>query len=147
MLVQFLEGDLQQALVTACFHHADDRPPLHAAGELVLEHRVVADGTLDQLRFAADGGFRLDREIAADGSEAGATIEISGEGDFTLRCGDDATVVVTRSDSAIAITCSTLTVTGDVVVEEGDLTVSAGKVTMTQGGTTTEISGNNITGS
>lgn len=146
VLVSFLEGDLQQALVTASFHHADERPPLHPAGELVLEHRVAADGTVDQLRFAADGGFRLDRDVAADDSGARATVEVTADGDLVVRCGDDLQLVLSRGDGTVALTCSSLTVNGDVVVDGGDLTVKAGTATFSDGSTTTAVAGNSITG-
>lgn len=146
VLVTFLNGDLQQALVTAAFHHADERPPLHPAGELVLEHRVATDGSVDQLRFAADGGFRLDRDVTADGSGATATIEVTAEGDVHVRCGDDLELVVSRADGTVTLTCSSLTVNGDVVVDGGDLKVTSGSAAFSDGSTTTEIAGNNVTG-
>jgi phage gp45-like len=125
VLVQFLGGSLAQPLVTACFHHADDRPPLHAEGDLVIEHRVPGDDTRNQLRFTADGTIRIDRDLAANGTAK-------------------ATVVLTK-DGDVEVTCRTLRVTGDVVVDDGDLTVSNGIFRTSKGGTT-EISGITITG-
>ncbi|GAA5012426.1 hypothetical protein [Actinopolymorpha pittospori] len=127
VLVQFLAGSLAQPLVTACFHHADDRPPLHAEGDLVIEHRVPGDDTRNQLRFAADGTIRIDRDLGANGTAK-------------------ASVVLTK-DGDVEVTCGTLRVKGNVVVEEdGDLTVSKGVFRASDGGKTTEISGTTITG-
>jgi hypothetical protein len=127
VLVQFLNGDLQQPLVTACFHHADDRPPVHEKDELIIEHRVPDN----QLRFGSDGSITLRCEITDD--DAKVTIKLAG---------DD-----------LAITCKTLTVTGDAVfkdgdvtVEKGDLTVKAGKVIASNQSTKTTIEGSKITG-
>src|SRR4051794_29122093 len=34
VLVTFVDGDLNQPLITGRFYHADDRPPLHREGEV-----------------------------------------------------------------------------------------------------------------
>ena len=40
VLVQFVNGDINQPLVTGRFYHANEHPPFFEEGELVFEHRV-----------------------------------------------------------------------------------------------------------
>ncbi|MFD2082919.1 hypothetical protein SAMN05421678_12916 [Actinopolymorpha cephalotaxi] len=134
VLVQFLAGSLAQPLVTACFHHADDRPPVHADGDLVIEHRVPGDGTRNQLRFGADGTIRIDRDLADDGT-AKATVVLTKDGNVEV-----------STDTTVEVTCQTLRVKGDVVVDNGNLTVNDGILRTGHSGTTTEIDGTTITG-
>ena len=153
VVVQFVDGDLNQAVVTGRFYHADERPPLHQEQEILFEHRVQ-DGTLNQLRFAADGSIFLQRDVTKpeDNSKAKTSIKIDGSsGDVEIKAGDKITIVL-KNDSEIDITsdgkpvkvsCDTLTldgkmkVTGDVEID-GDLVVGSGPKTT--------ISKNNITG-
>lgn len=80
VLVEFLDGDLNQPLVTSRFYHDEERVPLHRENEFLVEHRL-ADGTLNHLRFADDGTIHLARDVTRpeDTSEARATITIDGE--------------------------------------------------------------------
>jgi phage baseplate assembly protein gpV len=156
VLVRLVDGQLNQPLVTSVFYHADERPPLAQENEVLLEHRVP-DGTLNHLRFQADGSMLLQRDVTkpADGSEAKTTIRIDGaSGDVRLQAGDEIVVelkhgselVITCDGKPITIGCKSLdltcddgmTVHGNVEVK-GDLKVSA-----TAHSTT--ISGNEITG-
>ncbi len=141
VLVQFLGGDLQQALVTACFHTADDRPPVHPAGERVVEQRI--DGTpRNRVRWAADGQLTVER--LDDGGTAVVTLILDDQGNLTL----------TAQDKTVTITCATLTVQGDVAVQDGNVTLtkgnlelSDGTVKATHGAGSTTIDGHKITGS
>ena len=54
VLVHFINGDLNQPVISGRLYHADERPPLHKADDILFEQRL-ADGTLNHLRFAADG--------------------------------------------------------------------------------------------
>ncbi|HEX6710236.1 MAG TPA: hypothetical protein VF068_07870 [Rubrobacter sp.] len=148
VLVQFLNGDSNQPLVTGRFYHADDRPPLHKEDEILFEQRV-SDDTLNQLRFAADGSIFLQRDVTKpeDNSEAKASIKIDGStGDIEIKAADtivilmknDGEIQVTADDKPINITASKMTVDGDVDIN-GDL-----KVASNSGSTT--ISGHEITG-
>src|SRR3954454_13387955 len=106
VLVQFVDGDLNQPLVVGRFYHADDRPPLHREGEVLFEQRVP-DGTLNHLRFTDDGSIYLQRDVTKpeDNSEAKATIRIDGpSGDVRIQAGD-AIVVDLTNDSELRITC------------------------------------------
>jgi len=156
VLVQFVDGDLNQPLVAGRFYHADERPPLHREGEVLFEQRVP-DGTLNHLRFTDDGTIYLQRDVTkpADNSEAKTSVRIDGaSGDVLIRAGDKI-VVELKHDTELLITCdgkpltikcdslkvtcdSKLTVQGDVEVD-GDLKVSGA------GGSTT-ISGHEIKG-
>jgi hypothetical protein len=156
VLVQFVDGDLNQPLVLGRFYHADERPPLHHEDEVLFEQRVP-DGTLNHLRFTADGTIYLQRDVTkpADNSEAKTTIRIDGKsGDLQIKAGD-VVVVELKNDSELHITCdgkpltvaceslkvtcdSKMTVDGDVDIN-GDLKVSGAS------GSTT-ISGHEIKG-
>lgn len=159
VLVQFVNGDLNQPVVTGYFYHADNRPPLHKADEILFEHRV-SDGTFNHLRFAADGTIFLQRDVTKleDNSKAKAGIKIDPGGNIEIQAGEKIVITLTnqekieiRSDGKpITITCDTLTVNGKLevsgetkitaktTVENADLVVS--------GAGTTTISGSTITG-
>jgi phage baseplate assembly protein gpV len=148
VLVQFLNGDSNQPLVTGRFYHADDRPPLHKEDEILFEQRV-SDDTLNHLRFASDGSIFLQRDVTKpeDNSEAKASIKVDGaSGDIEIKASDtiiilmknDGEIQVTADDKPINVTASKMTVTGDVDIN-GDL-----KVASNSGSTT--ISGHEITG-
>lgn len=131
VLVQFINGDLNQPVITGRFYHAGERPPLHQEGELLFEHRV-ADGTLNQLRFAANGSIFLQRDVTRpdDNSEAGTSVSIDGaSGDIAIQVGAGIKVEV-KSDRVM--------ITGNVEIR-GDLIV-------TNGSNSTIISGNTIEG-
>lgn len=148
VLVQFLNGDSNQPLITGRFYHADERPPLHKEDEILLEHRV-ADDTLNHLRFADDGSIFLQRDVTKpeDNTEAKASIKIDGKsGDIEIKAAEtivilmknDGEIQMTADDKPINISASKMTVTGDVDIN-GDL-----KVANNSGSTT--ISGHEITG-
>ena len=148
VLVQFLNGDSNQPLVTGRFYHADERPPLHKEDEILFEHRV-ADDTLNHLRFADDGSIFLQRDVTKpeNNTEAKASIKIDGKsGDIEIKAAEtivilmknDGEIQVTADDKPINISASNMTVTGDVDIN-GDL-----KVANNSGSTT--ISGHEITG-
>jgi hypothetical protein len=111
VLVQFLNGDSNQPLVTGRFYHADERPPLHLEDEILLEHRVT-DDTLNHLRFAADGSIFLQRDVTKpeDNSEARATIKIDGEtGNVEIKPANDLKTAISIDGE-----------TGDVRITSGE---------------------------
>jgi uncharacterized protein involved in type VI secretion and phage assembly len=134
VLVRLLDGELNQPLVTSRFYHADERPPLAQENEILLEHRVP-DGTLNHLRFMADGTMLLQRDVTKpkDGSAAKTTIRVDGSsGDVKIEAGAQ-TVVEIKHGGAVKITA-------DVEI--------AGKLTVKSTGSgSTMIAGNQITGS
>jgi phage baseplate assembly protein gpV len=87
VLVQFIHGDLNQPVVTGRFYHADDRPPLHKADDILFEHRVPG-GKLSHLRFASDGTIYIQSDVTKpeDNSEATASIKIEPNGMITIKC-------------------------------------------------------------
>jgi len=136
VLVQFLNGDSNQPLVTGRFYHADERPPLHKEDEILLEHRV-ADGTLNHLRFADDGSIFLQRDVTKpeDNSEAKASIKIDGEsGDIEIKSADD-TFILLKNTGEIQMTA-----------KGKPITVECDELKVTNGTTSTTIKGNEITG-
>ncbi|NET40141.1 MAG: hypothetical protein F6K19_50760 [Cyanothece sp. SIO1E1] len=155
VLVQFINGDLNQPVVTGRFYHADEQPPLHQENEILFEQRV-SDDTLNQLRFTTDGTIYLQRDVTApeDNSAAKTSLKIDGSsgdvevkaGEITILITNDTDIQITASGKPINIACdaltvdcdSTMTVNGNVEIN-GDLTVATGT------GSTT-ISGNEITG-
>src|SRR5829696_467521 len=105
VLVQFLNGDSNQPLVTGRFYHAGDRPPLHKEDEILFEQRV-SDDTLNHLRFAADGSIFLQRDVTKpeDNSEAKASIKIDGSsGDIEIKSADD-TFILLKNTGEIQMT-------------------------------------------
>ncbi|HEX2739345.1 MAG TPA: hypothetical protein VHM69_02770 [Rubrobacter sp.] len=155
VLVQFLNGDSNQPLVTGRFYHADDRPPLHKEDEILFEHRV-ADDTLNHLRFASDGAIYLQRDVTKpeDNSEAKTTVKIEAEGNVEVKVGEKITVRLTLDDNIqvvadglpITVDCDDMTVTAaNKMTVEGDLDVN-GDLKVSNGSTSTTISGNEITG-
>jgi hypothetical protein len=155
VLVQFLNGDSNQPLVTGRFYHADDRPPLHKEGEILFEQRVP-DGTLNHLRFAADGTIFLQREVTKpeDNSEATTSIKVEAKGNVEVKVGEKITVRLTLDDNVqvvadglpITVDCDDMTVTAaNKMTVEGDLDVN-GDLKVSNGSTSTTISGNEVTG-
>ena len=147
VMVQFINGDINQPVVTGRFYHADERPPLHHGNDVLFEQRIP-DGKLNHLRFAADGSIVIQRDVTSpeDNSAALAGIKIDPDGTIEIKAGDSIVITLTNEDTIaikadgkpIDVTCDTMTVAGNVVIN-GDLQVSAG-------GTSTTISGNVITG-
>ena len=133
VLVQFLGGDLQQPLVTACFHTDAVRPPLHPEGEYVVEQRI--DGKpRNRVRWATNGEIRLER--LDSGGSANVTLVLDGEGNMQI----------TAAGKNVTVTCKTFTVTGNAVIDGGNLDVTGGTVSAANRGSKTTIDGNTITG-
>lgn len=138
VLLAFADHDIQQPLVIGRFYTDAERPPLHKADEVLFEHRV-SDGTLNQLRMAADGSLFLQRDVTKpeDNSEAKAGLRIAPDGLIEVRSGDDfvltidpanGKVTLLAQDKPVEITCSQLTVDGDVQIKktltvDGDTTI------------------------
>jgi len=137
VLIGFVDGDINQPIVVGRLYDNQKRAPLFKEDEILLEHRLP-DGTLNHLRFMADGSILIQRDVE-DNSKAKTTVRIDGgSGDLQVLAGDKV-VLLLKNNSEIQVTCDKMTVQGDVEID-GDLVVSgaAGKTT---------ISGNNITGS
>ncbi|HEY0735988.1 MAG TPA: phage baseplate assembly protein V [Herpetosiphonaceae bacterium] len=153
VLVQFIGGDLNQPVISGRFYHADDRPPLHKADEVMFEHRV-SDDTINQLRFAADGAIYLQRKITKpeDNSAAEATIAIAANGTITILSGKNIAITLTKDDTIeitadglpINIKCDMLTLDGDMTVNKN--AVIKGELKVGGPGGSTTIKGNEITG-
>jgi phage baseplate assembly protein gpV len=147
VLVGFVGGDVNHPVVVGRFYAEDRLPPLHKDDELLVEHRV-SDGTLNQLRFAADGSIFLQRDVTRpeDNTEAKATIRVASSGDVEITAGDSISITLTNDSeirikadgNPITIDCDRLTVNGNMDVN-GDVKISG------SGGSTT-ISGHTITG-
>ncbi|MEB3295800.1 MAG: phage baseplate assembly protein V [Synechococcales bacterium] len=161
VLVQFINGDLNQPVITGRFYHADQPPPLHNAGDMLYEHED-SNGKFNQLRFNADGTIYLQKEVTKreDNSEAKTSIKIDGSsGDLEIKAGEitititnDTDIKIVASGKPIEVTCDTFKVTcdgggtiaGDLKVD-GNVNVNGDlKVSGAAGSTT--ISGNEITG-
>ncbi len=163
VLVQFVNGELNQPIIAGRFYHADARPPLHKDDEIVFEHRVTSDGTINQLHFANDGSIYLQRDVSKpeNNSQAKAGIAIDGaSGDITIQAGDKTTIVLKNDgdiqvtsggkiqfdagSNDVKVTCGTMTVNGKLVVD-GDAEVDGVLKAAHSGGSTT-IDGHGITG-
>ena len=136
VLVQFLNGDSNQPLVTGRFYHADERPPLHKEDEILFEQRV-SDDTLNHLRFAADGSIFLQRDVTKpeDNSEAKASIKVDGpSGDIEIKSADETSILL-KNNGEIQMTA-----------KGKPITVECNELKVTNGTTSTTIKGNEITG-
>ncbi|MBN1480108.1 hypothetical protein EH223_19300 [candidate division KSB1 bacterium] len=90
VLVHFVNGDLNQPVISGRFYHADDRPPLFHEDEILFEQRVP-DGTLNHFRFMNDGTIYLQRDVTKpeDNSEAKTSFKIDGEsGNIEVKMGE-----------------------------------------------------------
>jgi len=147
VLVQFLDGDINQPVITGRFYHDQDRPPLHQENEILFEHRVPDQNrTLNHFRFTADGTIYLQRDVPPpeETRQPKTTLKIDGAtGSFECKVGQHLVIALTTDGSndkiaitatgkPIEVTCQTMKITGDLVV--------------TNGSTKTTISGNEITG-
>jgi uncharacterized protein involved in type VI secretion and phage assembly len=132
VLVHFINGDLNQPVVSGRLYHADERPPLHKADDILFEQRL-SDGTLNHLRFAADGTIVIQRAVSKpeDNSEAKAGIKIDPDGNIEIKAGGKIVITLTNDDHVaikadgqpIRIDCDTLSVKGNVDID-GTLHVS-----------------------
>ncbi len=158
VLVHFVNGDLNQPVVGGRLYHADERPPLHQADDVLFEQRVP-DGTLNHLRFTPDGTIYVQRDVTKpeDNSEAQAGIKIDPEGNIEVKAGEKIVITLTNDDNIeitadgqpIAVNCDTMTITGDVTVD-GTMNVTGDTAVDTQltvgTGPTTTITGGQIQG-
>ena len=152
-LVQFINGDLNQPVITGRFYHEDDRPPLHKEEEVLFEHRVGEK--LNHLRFAADGSIFLQRDVTKpeDNSEAKTSIRIDGgTGDLEIKVGDKLTVMmkegaeiqITADGKPVKVQCEEMNIVGKVKIT-GDVNID-GVFASKSGGTKTTITGSTIEG-
>jgi hypothetical protein len=141
VLLQFLNGDINQPVIMGRFYHDGERPPLHNEDEILFEHRLP-DGTRNHLRFTNDGTIYLQRDVtsAEDNSAATAGIKMDKDGNIELKAGEnivitltnDGGIAITARDNSVDVSCKTLTIGGELVV--------------TDGARSTRIKGNEITG-
>ena len=139
VLVHFLNGDLNQPVIHGRFYHADERPPLHKADELLFEQRLP-DDTFNHLRLAADGSIIIQRDVTKreDNSEAKAGVKIDPDGNIEIKTGDKIVIAI-NADGNITIDCEKLTINGDVAIKKSltvDTQVEVGtgpKTTITGG--------------
>jgi phage baseplate assembly protein gpV len=140
VLVHFINGDLNQPVISGRFYHADERPPLHKADDVLFEQRL-ADGKLNQLRFTADGTIFIQRQVTRpeDNSAARAGIKLDPDGNIEIKAGDKIVITLTNDNNIaikadgqpITVDCDTLSVTGNVEID-GTLKVSQDTTVDTQ---------------
>ena len=151
VMVQFINGDLNQPIITGRLYHDGERPPLHKADEVLFEHRLP-DDTINHLRFTEKGTIYLQRDVkkTEDNSEAQTSVKIDGEtGDVEIKTGTNILITLTNEGNAISITSDTVDITADVSIDgtlsvSGDTTIEG--VTTIGTGPKTTIDGNEITG-
>lgn len=119
VLVQFINGDLNQPVITGRFYHDRDRPSLYREDEILFEHRVAANDSFNHLRFAQDGTIYLQRDVQdlENNSDAAASIALQSSGTIEIKVGQDSTIVLSRD--GIEVTCRQMTINGDLVVSNG----------------------------
>lgn len=116
VLVHFLDGDLNQPVIGGRFYHADERPPLHKADEILFEQRLP-DDKFNHLRLAGDGSIIIQRDVTnrEDNSAAKAGIKIDPDGNIEIKTGDKLVIAI-QEDGNITIDCEKLTINGDVEI-------------------------------
>lgn len=142
VLVQFLNGDLNQPFVTGCFYNADTRPPVFQENDVVLE-RIAGDDakTKTIIRIGGeDGSIEIN---------VGDKVSLELTSDQITMVGDKVSLKMTSDQITIE---GNVQIKGDLVVENGNKTTIQGNVEIkgdlvVQNGGKTTISGNTITGS
>jgi hypothetical protein len=128
VLVEFLDHDIQQPLITGRFYHDQERAPLFKENDVLFEHRL-SDGKLNHLRMASDGSLFLQRDVKkpADNSDFGAGIRIDPQGLIELKSGDDFVLTIDpqggkisllAKDKPIDFTCQKLTIDAEVEIKK-----------------------------
>ena len=156
VLVQFINGDLNQPVITGRFYTDDSLAPLFKEDEILFEQRVGGGDSLNHFRFTPDGSILLQRDVKKpeDNSEARTSVRIDGQsGDLTITMGEtvtltirnDTEIVVETKDKPVAVTCKTMKVKCDMLTVEGKLTVED-ELVVGKAGPKTTIKGNEITG-
>ncbi|MFL9458438.1 phage baseplate assembly protein V [Tolypothrix bouteillei VB521301_2] len=118
VLVQFINGDINSPVITGRFYHDEERPPLHQADEILLEHRVAEDKTLNHLRFAANGTIYLQRDVTKpeDNSEAKTSLKIDGpSGNIELKAGKISITVINDTDIQVIADETNIQITGQEI--------------------------------
>ena len=168
VLVQFINGDLNQPVITGRFYTDEALAPLFKEDEILFEQRVGGGDSLNHLRFTPDGTILLQRDVKKpeDNSEATTSVKIDGAtGDLTITMGKKVTVtvkndtqIVIETDSKpvsvkcekVGVDCKTVDVKCDTLTVDGVMKVTKdasfeGKVVVGKALKTT-IDGNEITG-
>jgi phage baseplate assembly protein gpV len=155
VLVQFIDGDLNQPVITGRFYTDEALAPLFKEDEILFEQRVGGGDSLNHLRFTPDGTIILQRDVKKpeDNSEATTSVKIDGStGDLTITMGEtvvltiknDTEIVVETKGKPVSLTCKTMKVKCDMLTVQGKMTVEQELVVGT--GPKTTIKGNEITG-
>lgn len=155
VLVQFINGDLNQPVITGRFYTDDTLAPIYEENEILFEQRIGDGSSLNHLRFKSDGTIFLQRDVTKpkDNSESRTSIKIDGEsGDLEIRMQDkvtltlrnDTTIEIETNDKPISVKCKEMNVEGKLNVK-GDVKVE-GVFVAQNGGKKTTIDGNEITG-
>src|SRR3712207_4575247 len=87
VLVQFVNGDLNQPVITGRFYTDEALAPLFKEDDILFEQRVGGGSTLNHFRFKPDGTILIQRDVTKpeDNSEAKTSVRIDGEsGDLTI---------------------------------------------------------------
>ncbi len=154
VLVQFINGDLNQPVITGRFYTDEALAPLFKEDEILFEHRVGKD-SLNHFRFMPDGTIVLQRDVAKpeDNSEAMTSVRIDGKtGDLTITMDktvtvtvrNDTEILIETKDKPVSVKCTKVQVDCDEMTVTGSLNVNKDLVVGT--GPKTTISGNEITG-
>lgn len=155
VLVQFIDGDLNQPVITGRFYTDEALAPLFKEDEILFEQRVGGGDSLNHFRFTPDGSIILQRDVKKpeDNSDATTSIRIDSTGDLTIKVGENVTITVTNDDGVVidtkskpvGVSCKTMKVTCDMLTVEGKMTVEQ-ELVVGKTGPKTTIKGNEITG-
>jgi len=150
VLVEFVDHDLQQPLVTGRFYHDQERSPLHKAEDILFEHRLP-DGKVNQMRFGDDGSIVIQRDVTdmANDPKFKSGIRIDPEGVIELQSGTgilltldpkNGKVSLACKDTPVEVTATTLTIDADVTIKKTLTVEGDGKISQVS------ISGTKIKG-
>ncbi|HKQ72631.1 MAG TPA: phage baseplate assembly protein V [Blastocatellia bacterium] len=107
VLVQFVNGDLNQPVVAGRFYHADERPPLHKEDEVLFEHRFGGDrDKFSHLRFTEKGSIYLQSGVTKpeDNTESKTGLWIDGEkGNLEIKVGEKTKINVNGENGNLEI--------------------------------------------
>lgn len=161
VLVQFINGDLNQPVITGRFYTDEALAPLFKEDEILFEQRVGGGDSLNHFRFTPDGSIILQRDVKKpeDNSEALTSVRIDGStGDLTIKMGEtititvknDTTIAIETKDKPVSVKCKTMDIKCDTLTVDGKMKVTKdvaveGELAVGTGPKTT-IKGNEITG-
>lgn len=142
VLVQFLNGDIHSAVITARLYNDEDRPPVAKRHEFVYSSPDSAESGVRRLHLAFPNGNTLtlddDRLVLEMGQ---TTITVSHSGDVELSSAAKLTVA-TKGDATVQVQGNLeLSASGDVTIEGAGVALKARAQASLEGGAGATVKG------